>query len=52
MSFVGVGQILCVSFFPFWYLGWDVECDCIYLWVPQVDLDLLRQCQIWENAKT
>ena len=27
--FVGVGQILCVSFFPFWYWGWDVECDCI-----------------------
>ena len=24
MSFVGVGQILCVSFFPFWYFGWDV----------------------------
>ena len=26
MSFVGVGQILCVSFFPFWIEGgvWDV----------------------------
>ena len=29
---MGVGQILCVSFFPFWYWGWDVGCDCINSW--------------------
>ena len=31
VSFVNVYQILCVSFFPFCYSGWDVRCDCVIL---------------------
>ena len=26
------GQLLCVSFFPFWCWGWVVGCDCINFW--------------------
>ena len=31
VSFVNVYQILCVFFFPFGYLGWDVGCDYIFI---------------------
>ena len=32
VSFVNVYRILCVPFFPVWFWGWDVRCDCINFW--------------------